>query len=57
MKTGSGITTTLVPLLREDGRLHFAYPKPLSVRLLEAALAVLWFLAATVVVTATVLWV
>ena len=40
-----GITTTVVPLPQKDGRLLFAYVKPLSVRLLEWLLLSLWLLA------------
>jgi hypothetical protein len=49
-----GITTTIIPLLRRDGRLHFEYPKPVGVRLLEWTLVALWLLAPAVVVAALV---
>ncbi len=39
------ITTTVVPLPQKDGRLLFAYVKPLNVRLLEWLLLALWLLA------------
>ena len=47
-----GITTTIIPLLRKDGRLHFEYPKPASVRLLEWTLVALWLLAPAAVFAA-----
>jgi hypothetical protein len=53
---GTGITTSTIPLLREDGRSRFDQPRRLSVRLLEAALAILWILSAGVVVAAPILW-
>lgn len=56
MRTGIGISTTFVPLLHEDGRTRFEAPKALSVRLLEAALAILWILSAAVLIVAPVLW-
>jgi hypothetical protein len=56
MRTGIGISTTFVPLLHEDGRTRFESPKALSVRLLEAALAILWILSAAVLIVAPILW-
>jgi len=55
VKTGFGIETTVIPLLREDGRLHFANRKSTGERLLEWAVGTLWFLAA-VVLAAAVWW-
>lgn len=49
-----GITTTIIPLLRKDGRLHFAHPKPISVRLLEWTVAALWLLVPATVVAALI---
>jgi hypothetical protein len=37
--------TTIIPLLQKDGRLCFAYVKPLSVRMMEWLLVALWLLA------------
>ena len=56
MRTGFGITTNTIPLLREDGRARFEQPKPLSVRLLEGAVAVLWLVVGVVVIAAPILW-
>lgn len=55
MKTGFGIETTVIPLLREDGRARFAHPRSTGERLLDWALGTLWFLAA-VVLAAAVWW-
>lgn len=52
----TGITTTFVPLLHEDGRVRFESPKPASVLVLEAVLAILWILSAAVLVVAPILW-
>ena len=54
-KTGFAVSTTIVPLLPQDGRRHFARRKPLSVRLLEWTLATLWLLVAAVGVAAAAL--
>jgi hypothetical protein len=57
MRTGIGITTTFVPILHEtDGRMRFDAPKALGVRLLEAALAILWIVSAAVLIVAPILW-
>jgi len=51
---GFEITTSVIPLLRKDGRRHFAYPKPISVRLLEWTVPTLWLLVpAAIVATLT----
>ena len=47
---GFGITTPVIPLMSKDGRMHFAYPKPISVRVLEWTVPTLWLLAPAVVV-------
>ncbi len=52
----TGITSTFVPLLHEDGRVRFEAPKPASVLVLEATLAILWILSAAVLVVAPILW-
>lgn len=52
----TGITTTFVPLLHEDGRVRFEPYKPLSVRLLEGTVAGLWLAVLAVLVAAPILW-
>ncbi len=52
----TGITSTFVPLLHEDGRVRFEAPKRASVLVLEATLAILWILSAAVLVVAPILW-
>jgi hypothetical protein len=48
--------TTVIPILRGDGTVHFRYPpKPLSERLCEWTLAGLWILVPLVVI-ATLVW-
>jgi len=54
-KTGFAVSTTIVPLLPQDGRRHFARRKTLSVRLLEWTVAALWLLVAAVGVAAAAL--
>ena len=49
---GFGITTSEIPLLRRDGRLRFARPKPLRVRVLEWAMATLWVFVTGVAIAA-----
>lgn len=44
--------TTVIPLPQKDGRLFFAYVKPLSVRMLEWLLLALWLLAPAAVLAA-----
>jgi hypothetical protein len=51
---GFGITTKEIPLMRRDGRLHFARRKPVRVRLLEWTLATLWLFVAGVAIAAVV---
>lgn len=51
---GFDITTTEIPLIRRDGRLHFARPKPIRVRILEWTLATLWLFVAGVAIAAVV---
>ena len=51
-KTGFAVSTTIVPLLPKDGRRHFARHKPVSVRLLEWTLPILWLLDAAIGVAA-----
>lgn len=51
-----GMDTTVIPILRGDGTVHFRYPpKPLSERLCEWTLAGLWILVPLVVI-ATLVW-
>lgn len=52
----TGITTTFVPLLHEDGRVRFEAHKPLSVRLLEGTVAGLWLAVLAVLVAAPIFW-
>jgi hypothetical protein len=47
-----GMTTTEIPLLRRDGRLRFARPKPVHVRLLEWTVATLWVFVTGVAIAA-----
>jgi hypothetical protein len=51
---GFDITTAEFPLLRRDGRAHFARPKPVRVRFLEWTLAILWLFVAGVAIAAVV---
>ena len=46
--------TTVVPVVRGDGTIHFRVPKPLIERLCAWASVFLWVLASVVAVT--VLW-
>lgn len=51
---GFDITTAEIPLMRRDGRAHFARYKPLRVRFLEWTLATLWLFVAGVAIAAVV---
>ena len=51
---GFDITTAEIPLLRRDGRAHFARYKPVRVRFLEWTLAILWLFVAGVAIAAVV---
>jgi hypothetical protein len=51
---GFDITTAEFPLMRRDGRAHFARPKPIRVRILEWTLATLWLFVAGVAIAAVV---
>jgi hypothetical protein len=51
-----GVDTSITPILRQDGTVHFRYPpKPVVERLCEWSLAFLWILV-PVVVIATIVW-
>ena len=51
-----GIETTVVPILRQDGTVHFRRaPKPLSERLCDWGLVFLWLLVPMVTI-ASILW-
>lgn len=47
-ETRFSISTTTLPLLRTDGRRHFARRRPISVRLLEWTIPALWILGTAV---------
>lgn len=51
---GFDITTAEFPLIRRDGRAHFARPKQVRVRILEWTLATLWLFVAGVAIAAVV---
>lgn len=57
MARTSSASTTVIPVLREDGTVYFDYVgKTIHQRLCEWTLAVLWSLVAGVIV-ATLVWV
>lgn len=51
-KVRSAEQTTVIPVLRDDGTVYFAYAgKTISERLCEWTLGALWFLVLAVIVT------
>lgn len=47
-----GTETTVVPVVRSDGTIHFRVPKPLSERLCAWTSAFLWLVASAVAAVA-----
>ena len=56
-KAHSAMQTTITPILRNDGTVHFQYAgRPLEQRLCQWTTALLWLLALAVIVTVP-LWI